>query len=166
MTPSTTYANTSFNATLFTSNSNHMSVYVRTNQSSNGVPMGASDLTSFSQMNISTGPGFYYYSGSLSTELGSALADSKGFFLGTTRANNDRKIFRNGSQQQSLSTTINTSYPNLNIYIGARNFNNTADVATSQQIAFASFGDGLTDTEAANFYTAVQAYQTRLGRNV
>jgi hypothetical protein len=27
-------------------------------------------------------------------------------------------------------------------------------------------GDGLTDTEAANFYTAVQTYQTTLGRNV
>ena len=32
--------------------------------------------------------------------------------------------------------------------------------------AFASIGDGLTDTEAANFYTAVQRFQTTLGRQV
>ena len=37
---------------------------------------------------------------------------------------------------------------------------------TTKQCAFASIGSGLTDTEAANFYTAVQAFQTTLGRNV
>ena len=34
------------------------------------------------------------------------------------------------------------------------------------ECAFASIGDGLTDTEAANFYTAVQRFQTTLGRQV
>jgi hypothetical protein len=34
------------------------------------------------------------------------------------------------------------------------------------ELAFASLGDGLTDTEAANFYTAVQAFQTALSRNI
>jgi hypothetical protein len=37
---------------------------------------------------------------------------------------------------------------------------------TDRECAFASIGDGLTDTEAANFYTAVQAYQTTLSRQV
>jgi hypothetical protein len=36
----------------------------------------------------------------------------------------------------------------------------------ANQFAFASIGDGLTNTEAANFYTAVQAYQTTLSRQV
>lgn len=34
------------------------------------------------------------------------------------------------------------------------------------ECAFASIGDGLTDTEAVNFYTAVQRFQTTLGRQV
>ena len=36
----------------------------------------------------------------------------------------------------------------------------------SNQLRFSYLSDGLTDTEAANFYTAVQAFQTTLGRNV
>ena len=34
------------------------------------------------------------------------------------------------------------------------------------QCAFASIGEGLTDAEASSFYTAVQTYQTTLGRQV
>jgi hypothetical protein len=37
---------------------------------------------------------------------------------------------------------------------------------SSFECAFASIGDGLTDTEATNLYTAVQRFQTTLGRQV
>ena len=37
---------------------------------------------------------------------------------------------------------------------------------SDRQCAFASIGDGLTDTDASTLYTAVQAFQTTLGRNV
>jgi hypothetical protein len=40
------------------------------------------------------------------------------------------------------------------------------DFYDNKELAFSSIGDGLTDTEAANFYTAVQAFQTTLGRQV
>ena len=40
------------------------------------------------------------------------------------------------------------------------------DLYSAKECAFASIGDGLTDTEAANFYTAVQTFQTTLSRNV
>jgi hypothetical protein len=49
------------------------------------------------------------------------------------------------------------------MYIGASR--NNANYFNNE-IAFSSIGDGLTDTEAANFYTAVQAYQTTLSRQV
>ena len=42
---------------------------------------------------------------------------------------------------------------------GANNFNNAT-------VALASLGNSLTATDAANFYTAVQAFQTTLGRQV
>jgi len=57
------------------------------------------------------------------------------------------------------STGLNTS----SIYLGASR--NNANF-TSYEQAFASFGDGLDDTQASNFYTAVQAFQTTLGRQV
>ena len=44
--------------------------------------------------------------------------------------------------------------------------NNPNGYYTDKECAFASVGAGLTDAEAANFYTLVQAYQTTLGRAV
>lgn len=37
---------------------------------------------------------------------------------------------------------------------------------TNENLRFASMGDFLTDTESTNFYTAVQAFQTTLGRQI
>jgi hypothetical protein len=42
----------------------------------------------------------------------------------------------------------------------------TTTVFSNREQAFASIGDGLTDTQASNFYTAVQAFQTTLSRQV
>jgi hypothetical protein len=150
-----------------TPNYNHYSVYVRTDQTLNAVPLGTyADSNTINQLNISTNTGLAYYTGSISTELLSALTDSKGFFIGTTRANNDRKTFKNGIQQRSLTTIVNTSYSSFKMYLGARNLAGSANSYTTQQISFSSIGDGLTDTEAANFYTAVNTFQTTLGRQV
>jgi hypothetical protein len=46
------------------------------------------------------------------------------------------------------------------------NNNGISAFYTTKECAFASIGDGLTDTEASNFYTAVQAFQTTLSRQV
>jgi hypothetical protein len=94
-------------------------------------------------------------------------ADARGFWLGTKRSNIDRECYRNGvSEASSTATDSNTSF-GLPYYIGARNNNNTTiDFPTSKECAFASIGDGLTDTDAANLYTAVQAFNTTLARQV
>jgi hypothetical protein len=154
-------------ANILTTNSNHFSVYTRTNQTTNAVPLGSfTDGNRLNQLNISTGSGLGYYTGPLTTEVLSSLTDSKGFFIGTTRANNDRKTFRNGVQQQSLTTLVGTNYSIFKMYLGARNSTGSAGSYTVQQIAFASIGDGLTDTESTNFNTAIATFQTTLGRNV
>jgi hypothetical protein len=160
-----TFLNASTNTTL---NSNHLSIYVRTNQTTNAVPIGAFNLgsTLLFQLNISTGTGYYFYTGGLSTEVLSAIADSKGFFMGSQRASNDRKIFRNGTALASLTSAITTNNPSLNVFIGARNQNNTAVSYTTQQIAFSSIGSGLTDLEAQVFNQIVEGYQFALSRNI
>ena len=53
-----------------------------------------------------------------------------------------------------------------NYYLGAVNNNGTAMFYATVNMAFASIGDGLSDTEAANYYTTVQAFQTTLNRQV
>jgi hypothetical protein len=52
------------------------------------------------------------------------------------------------------------------MYLGAVNNSNSGTFYSTKQCAFASIGDGLTDTEAANYYTAVQTFQTTLGRSI
>jgi hypothetical protein len=81
---------------------------------------------------------------------------------------------RNGGNQQfhksgvKLSdVTVNASpMPTVNIYLGTINNNGTPLYFSSMQTAFSSIGDGLTDTDATNLYTRVQAFQTALSRNV
>ncbi len=72
---------------------------------------------------------------------------------------NNTKIIADTSKPTSALTTVP-------IYLGAFNLNGIATYYSVRQQAFASIGDGLTDTEAANFYTAVQTFQTTLGRQV
>jgi hypothetical protein len=92
-------------------------------------------------------------------------SDSKGFYISTEAPTLSHKLFKNSSQ---LGTTqsFGGSYPNFNTYIGAISVANVPTYFTVRQCAFASLGDGLTDTQASNFYTAVQAFQTTLSRNV
>jgi len=80
--------------------------------------------------------------------------------LGTTS-----KIYSNNSIGASDSVTM-TSLPNVNMYIGAASNNGTGTYFDNHLISYYYYSDGLTDTEAANLYTRVQAYQTALSRNV
>ncbi len=94
--------------------------------------------------------------------------DSTGLFVGSRSSNSSFKLTRNNTLVGQMTTGNNqTTMPNARVYLGALNDSNIATYYyTDRETAFASIGDGLTDTEAANFYTAVQAYQTTLGRNV
>jgi hypothetical protein len=72
---------------------------------------------------------------------------------------------RNTAVAKSTTTSV-SSLPTSNIFIGAVNDNGTAINFSFRQIAFAHLGDSLTNTQFNNFYTAVQAFQTTLSRNV
>jgi hypothetical protein len=72
------------------------------------------------------------------------------------------KLFKNGSSIQTL--TSGGLLPNANINLG-RSGSGTP-YYWNGTLAFSSIGDGLTDTQASNFYTAVQAFQTTLSRQV
>ncbi len=90
-----------------------------------------------------------------------------GFFNGTVTSNTTAAFYRNGVLSYTPSGSPNTMVTQSNFYIGAMNvvgsspfdYNNT-------NFAFWSFGGALTATDASNFYTRVQAFQTTLGRQV
>ena len=92
--------------------------------------------------------------------------NTTGFLVSTRASSSSHKLFRNNTQLASTTNNTNGSRPTINYYIGAYNASNVPSFFDSLQLAFASIGDGLSDTEAANFYTAVQTFQTTLSRNV
>ena len=158
------YGNTFLNGTAFTTN--HFCFYSRTLAVNTQIEMGVFQYPPNKLLQIR--PAVNYILGdTVSTVSFTTTTDARGFWLGTQRANNDREGYRNGVSQATSTVNDATGFSIYPIYIGARNFNNTGiDYPTSKQCAFASLGDGLTDTEAANFYTAVQTYQTTLSRQV
>ena len=146
-----------------TASSAHFSKYNRTNDLIGNKIDGVFDgSTLFFQQNYSAGNGIIGEVGSIASYT---PTDTRGLFTSTRTATNAYKVFRNITQIASSTSTI-TSLPNLNSWIGARNNANTALFFNSYQCAFASIGDGLTDAEAANLYTRVQAFQTILSRQL
>jgi hypothetical protein len=88
-----------------------------------------------------------------------------GFKTGTRRSSTDVELYFNGTSVATGSIS-SLNLPSNNFWLGAVNNNGIISFPTDQELAFAHLGDGLSDTEAANFYTAVQAFQTTLGRQV
>ena len=160
------YADTAFNVNAYR-NDNHISYYSRTNIDEVTNEMGAANVSSSESFSIGTRiSNISYFANHLtSLQISFANTDSRGLFLNSRTANNLYKAYKNGSLQ-SNSTVFTGANINFNMYLGARNVANTPTFYTTKQCAFASIGDGLTDAEAANLYTAVQAFQTTLSRQV
>jgi hypothetical protein len=90
-----------------------------------------------------------------------------GFYLYTRSEIDSAKVFFNNSLIiHDTSSTNSYGYPNLSVYLGALRFDLTFTTPSNRRNCFATLGDSLTDTQASNFYTAVQAFQTTLSRNV
>jgi hypothetical protein len=85
--------------------------------------------------------------------------------VGSRTSQTSAKLFMNAVQKGSTLTLSNPNVqPNSKIFLGA---NNTTPIEySSKQCAFATIGDGLTDTEISNFYLTVQTFQTTLSRQV
>jgi hypothetical protein len=164
MTPLNAFADTFLNAQTVVNTTNHLSYYSRTLTVGSQVEIGVYDGSSiFYQIRAASN----YYAGSTGGGTFTTTTDARGFWLGTKRSSNDRELYFNGASQNTITTNDTSNLPNGTIYLGARKvLPNSVDFYSNKQCAFASIGDGLTDTEAANFYTAVQAYQTTLSRQV
>ena len=166
--PTTGYAETFLTpSTSLSLNSTHISGYLRTNN--------AVDAPILSSENTSTyGNGLYIWpkqvlfgysvriNDNTSQSGGTNTDDIRGFHLATRTSSNIKKYIINTTQKFSVTTSsvgLNTS----SIYI-AKSRNNANFF--NNEISFNSIGDGLSDTEATNFYTSVQKFQTSLGRQI
>lgn len=141
----------------------HLSVYSRTNNLG-GIAIGNTTNQYCTIYPRQTGDIFYAGINSPGY-ISAAMTDSRGHFLATRRGNTDSEAYKNGV---SIGTSTDAmANDNTTMYLGAGYRQGVGAVGyDDRELALASIGDGLTDTEAANFYTAVQAFQTTLSRNV
>jgi len=165
------YADSFLNAsTLLTKTNTHLSVYLRTDLNIGLFPV---DIGSSTDVNLGTNNTILitrYTNKSFNAiaQNGSfqpASLDSRGLWNITTNSSTTGVYYRNGTQY-GTSITAQNNFANVSLYIGAVNNNGTPTFYSNKQNAFASIGSGFLSTEAAALYTAVQAMQTTLGRQV
>jgi hypothetical protein len=177
----TSYADTKLNPSVALTNVNqHISYYSLTNTNvTNVLDMGCQDD------NVTqTGRNLYAFYSTVTpyrneyaiqnndaTVVTYQDTNSLGFIMSSRTSLNLLEGYRNGFRSAiSTASNPNANRPNLNVYIGGFNYVGGGGIQVTykgvRECAFSSIGDGLTDTEATAFYTAVQAYQTTLGRQV
>ena len=173
----TSYANTFLIPnTSLTANSGHLSYYSRTNSAvANEIPMGVSGNfgdTGFDIVIRRTSNTNRFLSSESTGATGivtGTSTDSRGLTTGSIISSSSRKIYKNGTLLNTNSSTITWARNTFSVFIGATNISDFVtgpNFYTDKQCAFASIGDGLTDAEAKAFSTIVQAFQTKLGRQV
>jgi hypothetical protein len=146
-------------------NSAHISFYSRTNSDS-ACDIGVANSVGAIAFQVWPKQAGFRYSRVFSGVLVEATTESTSAYYINSRLNSaNLKAYRNGSM---LSNPTLASLANISssLVLSARNDGGTIGNYSNRQTAFASIGDGLTDTEASNLYTRVQTYQTALSRQV
>ena len=152
-------------STTLTLNSTHISFYSRTNIANMGSDLGSANLLFANGLYITPR---YTDGNSYSRINGNNIqyvsAGSLGYFVGSRTSSSVARIFQNNTLR-ATDTLSSTGLNNFSLNVGALNVGGTRNYS-NRQLAFATIGDGLTNTEASNLYTAVQKFQTTLGRQV
>lgn len=101
--------------------------------------------------------------------------DTNGNYISVTSTQGFYQGARNNSTTQSLSNINGSNYsftynalslPNVSIFIGSLNSNTSSVKVDSLELAFSYIGEDLSATDLSNYYTAVQKFQTTLGRQI
>ena len=151
----------------------HYSNYILT-QSNKGIDMGVTTAPSFlsegwfsSNYNGNLEGGFY--DNAISTvAIRIPTINSLGFFVDSMIAGNNAFVTQQNVIKGTNTSTNTTTPANTTIVLGGVKDAISSNVIefSDKKTAFASIGDGLTTTQAANLYTRVQAFQTSLFRQV
>jgi hypothetical protein len=140
----------------------HVSFYTTTN-AAGGFDLGGDDFPlqfSFSaKFSINN---FAYVR--MGSQTVASITDSNGHFVITQNASLGMRGFRNNSSY--ISGSFNSGISTRAVEIGCVNDSGTRQYFSNREYNFVSIGDGLTNAQASDFYTAVQAFQTTLGRQV
>jgi len=174
----TGYANTFFNPTTPPNDGVHFSNYYRTNAIDVKFQFGcvytidAGENRQFFNHYLQTTPTNTSYANGGDSSTNIPTPNNLGNHI-VTRINGSTivKLFKNGTLLSSIDT-FGGANANANMFLMGNNTVQRDDSPPQQtfygtvQIAFATIGAGLTDTEAVNLNTAIATFQTTLGRQV
>ncbi|WP_442577870.1 SGNH/GDSL hydrolase family protein [Mesorhizobium sp. ASY16-5R] len=168
---STSYINTNFNPAAgslnFTQNSCSIMVWCN---STGTASSAVTDVGSFDGANGSIircrGASNYVESrlntGSTSTSNPATVTDAKGMTLISRTGSGGYSVYRDGVLVTSPAV-VSAAIANVNIFLGALNTSGTPSQHSNRQYGAFAVGGGLTATEAANYYTAMNTYMTAVG---
>jgi hypothetical protein len=166
------YADTKFvPSAQFSAGNNSSGIYIRTENTNAGALIGTQSSGNSSTRNwmFVRLDGTNYHEIRNNTSLITSTtspATSQGYWMSNRITTAQQKMFRNGSSIASNNHTENATFSTVPFFISCQNNNGSAAEYSNRQLSFAHIGNGLTDTEAANLYTRVQAFQTALNRQV
>jgi hypothetical protein len=158
---SSAYMNTGLTPSVNLSQNNvHLSYYSRTNIIANQLEMGSYSGANLCYLIFNYNNSGFSALNCPDTARPTPANPTTGFLIGSRISSLEEKYYTNNVSQTrtALSTGLNTN----SMYVGAGN----SGLYSSKQCAFSSIGDGLDATQASNFYTAVQAFQTTLSRQL
>lgn len=161
------YADTFINSlTNLTATSTHLSYYSRTATVGLTAEMGSNDNAAGTfYLYLRTAANFIAGTTSVIVPF-TSTTNAQGFWIGSKRSNSDREVYKNGTSETTSTVSDAGAYVNCKIFLGAVSTLNTPRLYSNKQCAFASIGDGLTDAEVLAYRTAVQLFNTTLGRQV
>jgi hypothetical protein len=126
--------------------------------------MGAG-ASGFSRFYLNFGGSNYSTLQGTSQAISTVVTPQRGMFI-MSRTNSSQFIRKQNDLPVETLTNSAGSKNNSTFILLANNQPAAPNEWSLANLAFSSIGDGLTDTEATNLYTAVQRFQTTLGRQV
>lgn len=151
-----------------TLNSSHLGFYSRTNSTTGVDDFSAVIVGDLADMRI-----IINEANVLKADMNSYLeritgtnTSSTGLYQVSRISSTSLKVYKNNTTFGTNTAANTGTLPAISMYMGAAHRGTSAINYSNRECAFATLGDGLSDTEAANLYTAVNKFQTSLSRNV
>jgi hypothetical protein len=160
------YGNLNLNPRTHLGSTPSFGTYCRVNNTaSNKADFGSSNNDGFGHFGFITSFGNTLYKHYVST-LTATNANTQGMFHFGYNASNNLFAYKNNTLLGTLAPPVLGTAPSENTAIFAYNAGGTANSFSPRPSSFFFAGNGLTSTDNANLYLAVQKFQTTLSRQV
>ena len=168
------YLNTGLLASTFDRSNTHVSIYgtsLTTAPGSFGSLIGArnasaADIIQFDGKRSVASNTYFSHSTPSALQVAGSPVASSGHLMGVSRTSTDLQVYSNGTSTGSQTGDRTTgALVNIAIFVFANNFNGSSSDISGMLCRQYSVGLGMTSGQVSSYYTALQAFQTALGRN-